>query len=1045
MSRWIAALSLVVWSAAGVHAQTAPVEGLHDNTPRVHALLNARIVVSPGNVIPDGTLVIRDGIIEAVGAEVAPPPDARLWDLSGSTLYAGFVELYSDLGMPEPPGGGRPSGPLAALAGRIPDDLLTFIASQVRTDSQPDRKGIPHWNPQVRSFVRAADELAPDEEKARKLRSQGFTVAVTVPRSGIFRGQSALVGLGTGRGNERVLASSVAQHLSFQRTASLGGDYPTSLMGAISLIRQTWLDAEWYRRAHEIYEANPRTARRPEKSSALEALGSAVGGGRPVVFEVTDEENFMRAVQIGHEFSLDLWIRGSGHEYRILDAIGGADIPVIVPVNFPDAPSLEGTESALEVSLAELRHWDAAPENPGRLAKARIPFALTSDRLAAPDRFLTQVRRAVSRGLSPDQALAALTTQPASWLGMDDRLGTLEAGKVANVVVSSGEIFADDAAVREVWIDGDRFEIDAPPAVDPRGVWSVSVTGEPEPAATVTLKGTPARLSGEIETAGGKVELDSVQFAPVSRRLTFRFKGDSLEMTGIVLVSATVGRDEIVGTGFLPDGREIGWRGIRSADHVDAGEERSREVKMASFPDITPPMEYGRESPPEQPPHVLVRNATIWTQGPGGRLENADLLVRRGKVVEVGRNLSAPADAAVVDASGKHVAPGLIDPHLHSGIAGGVNEMGAAIVPEVRIGDVITHSIWMYRQLAGGLTTANLKHGSANPIGGQNAVVKLRWGRSPDDYFLEGAPRTVKFALGENVKRRSGRYPDTRMGTEQIIRDHFKAARDYERARALRDDGGGGLPPRRDLRMEALVDILNGDIAIHAHCYRQDEILMLMRVAEDFGIRVKSFHHTVEAFKIADELARHGAAAVVWSDWGGFKVEAYDGILYNARLASDQGVLTSLHSDDGQIATRMNWEAAKMLRTGMEEEAALGLVTLNPARVLGIDSRVGSLEPGKDADFVIWSGHPLSTFSVAEQTWIDGARYFDLEEDLRLRERVHRERTALIQKALQAPAEGGPSGRPGRSEGRPMPTDDDYLFRSYDADYSCMEEHHHDR
>jgi imidazolonepropionase-like amidohydrolase len=395
---------------------------------------------------------------------------------------------------------------------------------------------------------------------------------------------------------------------------------------------------------------------------------------------------------------------------------------------------------------------------------------------------------------------------------------------------------------------------------------------------------------------------------------------------------------------------------------------------------------------------VLVRNATIWTMAEQGILENADLLVTEGRVTRVGRNLDAPAGATVIDATGRHVTPGLIDAHLHSGASGGINETGAAIVPEVRLGDVLTiDNIWMYRQLAGGLTTAHVMHGSANPIGGQNQHVKLRWGALPDELKFEGAPRTVKFALGENVIRSPTRYPNSRMGVEQVMRDHFLAAREYERAHAEWQRNRQGVQPRIDLRMQALVDIMNGDILVMSHAYRQDEMLMLMRLAEEFDFRIRAFHHGVEAYKIAPEIAAHGAAAVVWSDWGAFKVESFDNTTYNSRILTDAGVLTSLHSDDSQIASRMNWEAAKMQRTGLTDEQALALVTISTARILGIDERVGSLETGKDADFVIWADNPLSTETRVEQTWIDGRRYFDIDEDRQMREQVERERSQLIQ------------------------------------------------
>jgi imidazolonepropionase-like amidohydrolase len=333
----------------------------------------------------------------------------------------------------------------------------------------------------------------------------------------------------------------------------------------------------------------------------------------------------------------------------------------------------------------------------------------------------------------------------------------------------------------------------------------------------------------------------------------------------------------------------------------------------------------------------------------------------------------------------------------------GVNEVGNVITAEVRMGDVLNiNNIWMYRQLAGGLTTAHVMHGSANPIGGQNVHIKMRWGSLSDDLKIDDAPRTIKFALGENPKRvGSDRYPETRMGTEQMIEDRFRMARDYEARWNEWNETGEGMPPRKDLRLDALRDVLNGEILVQSHSYRQDEILMLMRLAERFDFTIKAFHHGVEAYKVAPELAEHGAGAVVWSDWSSFKIEAQDGILYNAKLLTEAGVLTSLHSDNSQIASRMNWEAAKMVRAGMDPEDALALVTISTAKLLGVDHRVGSLENGKDADFVIWNGDPLSTLTKAEQTWIDGRKYFDLEDDMELRQTVEEERAQLIRLIME--------------------------------------------
>lgn len=969
-------LSALLMVPAMAMAQTTPVEGLRENTPSVHAFTDARIVVAPGRVLEGATLVIRDGVVEAVGPNVAVPADARVWTMEGHTLYPGFIDAYTDIGMPS------------------------------EFDEEAASRGSAYWNPQVQAFVDAATVMEADARRAAELRSQGFTVGLAVPRLGMFRGQAAAVSLGEGTVAERLVRANIAQALSLTRDRRMGSGYPTSAMGGIAFVRQTLLDANWYAQAQAAYARDPKGQSRPETNLALAALGPVVAGEQPVIFEVSNDEELLRALRVAAEFGVRPWIRGSGYEYRSLDQIGRLGHPLILPLTFPDAPNVERPEDALSVSLAALRHWNAAPSNPARLAGAGIEFALTADGLERTNAFLPRLRAAVGRGLDPEVALAALTTVPARYLGIDRTHGTLEAGKVANLVVVAGDLFDAGAEVRDVWIDGQRHEVTAPADVDPRGRWIVAAANAPMLGGELVLEGSANRLSGSFSAGGESVRLNSAELNAQARRLRVALSGDRFGLPGVIRLTGTISGSELYGWGELPDGTRLNWRGRREGGVVAAGSEESRSretfVRELELPELRPSMEYGRASAPEQPRDVLVRNATVWTMGAQGVLEGADLRVRDGKVVEIGHGLSAPKGAVVIDAAGKHVTPGLVDPHLHSGIAGGVNEVGAAIVPEVRIGDVLTiDNIWAYRQLAGGLTTANLKHGSANPIGGQNQVVKMRWGLPAEQMKFEGAPRNVKFALGENVKRGTTRYPNTRMGTEQIIRDHFQAALEYKQAWDEWERGRKrGIPPRRDLRMEALVDIIEGRIQIQSHSYRQDEILMLIRLAEEFGVRIKAFHHGVEAYKVAPEIAAHGAGAVVWSDWSSFKIESYDATTYNARILHDAGVLTSLHSDDSQISSRMNWEAAKMLRTGMSEVDALALVTRNPARILGIDDRVGTLEPGKDADFVIWSAHPLSTAAAAEQTWIDGRKYFDAAEDRRMQQAVERERARLIQHIL---------------------------------------------
>ena len=453
---------------------------------------------------------------------------------------------------------------------------------------------------------------------------------------------------------------------------------------------------------------------------------------------------------------------------------------------------------------------------------------------------------------------------------------------------------------------------------------------------------------------------------------------------------------------------------VADATVTAATSEKKSEDPLAFIPMVTPLGEYGFEKSPVAQT-VLVKNATIWTSGPAGTLKNADMLVVNGKIKAVGANLAnIPPDALVIDAANKHVTPGLIDCHSHTGIEGGVNEGTNNDTAECRIGDCIEpDAVGWYRELAGGLTAANQLHGSANPIGGQNSVVKLKWSKSANDFRIEDAIPGIKFALGENVTRPRGRYPNTRMGVEALLRDSFREAREYATKQsdyaALTDEQRAiTMAPRRDLQLECLAEILAGKRLIHCHSYRQDEILMLLRLAEEFNFRIGTFQHVLEGYKVADLIAKHGAGASTFSDWWAYKMEVMDAVPFNGAMMHDVGVVVSFNSDSDEMARRMNMEAAKAMKYGdCTPVEALKFVTLNPAKQLRIDKRVGSLEVGKDGDFVIWSGEPLSSFTMADSTWIEGACYFDRANERVLRERDLKLRARLLELAV---AEGEKSG-----------------------------------
>jgi imidazolonepropionase-like amidohydrolase len=411
----------------------------------------------------------------------------------------------------------------------------------------------------------------------------------------------------------------------------------------------------------------------------------------------------------------------------------------------------------------------------------------------------------------------------------------------------------------------------------------------------------------------------------------------------------------------------------------------------------------------QAPPRaVALRGATILTVTKG-TIQNGTIVLRDGKIAALGADVTIPADAEVVDASGKFISPGLIDAHSH--IANdAINEGGTTVSSMTGMEDVLDPlDINIYRDLAGGLTTANILHGSANPIGGKNAVIKLRWGKTrAAELLFAGAMPGIKFALGENPKDMSPgggqagprRYPLTRMGVEFVIRDAFTRAkayqrdrRDYEKAKAA---GQAAVPPRRDLQLEPLVEILEGKRLVHAHCYRADEILMLIRLAEEMGFKIATFQHVLEGYKVAKEIAAHGAGASTFSDWWAYKVEAQDAIPHNAAIMTRKGVLVSINSDSAEHARRLNTEAAKSVKWGgLSDDEALQLVTINPAKQLRIDNRVGSLEVGKDADVAVWTHHPLSSYAIVERTYIDGIAYYNrLQEERRLTV-LRKEKSAL--------------------------------------------------
>ena len=1020
--------------------ETFQTNGAPDKRHSYYAFINAKIFADYQTVIEKGTLLIKDGIIVDGGDKVVIPSGTVVYDLKGKSIYPSLIDIYTTYGMPEIKKMERPSrGP----------------------QMESNTKGAYGWNQAIRPETEADKLFTRDPKSAEEMRKLGFGSVLAFRKDGIARGTAVVVSLADAKENEIILKDKAAAMYSFDKGTSTQ-DYPSSLMGSIALLRQTYYDAHWYAQDNTKTEINISL----DAWNKMQSL--------PQIFEVSDKLSALRADKVGDEFKMQYIIKGDGDEYKRMDDIKATNARFILPLNFPAPFNVEDPYDAALVSYAELKNWEMAPMNPSAFEKQFIPFALTTDGLKDKKEFWKNLRKAIEYGLSEKQALKSLTYTPAEMLGMQDRIGSLKRGMIASFIITSGNIFDEKSSIYENWVQGKQYVLKDMNAVDMRGNYKLSLR-YPE---TNSSKGADysLKITGEIEKPQAGVSINdsakadaslSVSGKLVSLSYSFPVGTDTRKKDGgVTRLGGTIAPSSVSpnggetwamqGKGQMPNGDWIEWSATFKSPLSPKDTAKKETAKKDSLPSprgegpgvrhyptlddvIYPFTAYGQKKRDStfmekfwnRWDAIIIKHATVWTNEAEGILKNKDVMITEGKIVRIGDNLSVPGTvkAKIIDGTGKHLTAGIIDEHSHIAIAQNVNEGTQASSAEVRVGDVIDcEDINIYRQLSGGVVASQLLHGSANPIGGQSAIVKLRWGKSPEEMKIKNADDFIKFALGENVKQsnwgdfNSVRFPQTRMGVEQVYYDYFTRAKEYDlRWQTYAANASKSktfiAPPRIDLEMDAIVRILDKKSFITCHSYVQSEVNMLMHVADSMGFKVNTFTHILEGYKVADKMKARGIGASTFSDWWAYKMEVQDAIPYNGAIMNKMGIVVAYGSDDPEMARRLNQEAAKAVKYGgISEEEALKFVTLNPAKLLHLDSHMGSIKVGKDADVVLWTDNPLSVYAKVDKTIVDGVVYFDADTDKQLREDLRKDRARIINLMIEAKKGGAPTQKPQTKE-----------------------------
>lgn len=964
-------LLTLLWCSSYLFAQDyfPKNDGVKSKNNNYTAFTNAKIFVTPSQIIENGTLLIQNGKVVQVGKTITLPKNTVSVNLNGKSIYPSFIDIYSDFGIEKPK---RPTG------------------GRRTAQYEPSREGF-YWNDHIMPESNAIEKFKYDSKKAKELREAGFGVVNTHLQDGIARGTGVLIALSNeGTDANRVLDDKSAQYFSFERSVIKNQSYPTSLMGTTALLRQMYSDMNWYAQGKS-----------DTKDRSLEAL--IANKNLVQIFEAKDKNNDVLADKIGDAYGIQYAIVAGGDEYENIEEIKATNAKYILPLNFPDAYDVSNPYQAKYVSLEDMRSWNQAPLNPKMMADKGIDFSFTMHKSKSSAKFKENLLKSITYGLSKTKALEALTTVPAAILGKSSQLGTLQPGSYANFLITSGDIFDKQTTLFENWVQGNKSTINDINVIDIRGdydltangnMYKISITGEPS-KPKLEVKQDTLKLKSKISYANDWVNLSFFTDK----------KEENYRMTGMVSKSS----DALTGRLTLPNGEESTFKAVKTKSFSEKEKEKKENTSPEIMPITYPNIGYGYTEKPKQET-IVFKNATVWTGEDVGILKNTDVLVKNGKITKIGSNLNS-GNAKVVDATGKHLTAGIIDEHSHIALFD-VNEAGQNSSAEVTMEDVVnSEDMNIYRNLAGGVTSSQLLHGSANPIGGRSAIIKLKWGETADKMIYSNTPKFIKFALGENVKQSNwgsfSRFPQTRMGVEQVYINYFQRGKEYD---ALKKSG---KPYRYDQEMEVIAEILNGERFISCHSYVQSEINMLMKVAEMFNFRINTFTHILEGYKVADKMAEHGVGGSTFSDWWAYKYEVNDAIPYNAAIMHSQGVTVAINSDDREMSRRLNQEAGKIIKYGnVSEEEAWKMVTINPAKLLHLDDRTGSIKEGKDADLVLWSDHPLSVYAKSEKTLIDGAVYFDLEKDKLQRKAIQKERNHLIQMMLKEKDGGKPTQAP---------------------------------